>query len=86
MATVVTQPSPVAARAKRPFAKAFTVTGSILAALTGLTWAGLQTQPAPLPAVAQPSAPLETIPLPAALPAPVARFYRQTYGEQAPAN
>jgi hypothetical protein len=60
------------------------VTSSILAALLGLGWVGLQIRPAPFPAVAQPSAPLETMPLPAGLPAPVARFYRETYGEQVP--
>jgi hypothetical protein len=84
MATVVTQPPPTSARAKHPFAKALTLTVSILAALAGLGWTGLRLRPAPFSAAAQPSAPLETIPLPADLPAPVARFYRQTYGEQVP--
>jgi hypothetical protein len=84
MATVVTQPASSTARARHPIAKAFTVTGGILAALLGLGWTGLQIQPAPFPAIAQPSATRETVPLPADLPAPVARFYRQTYGEQVP--
>jgi Family of unknown function (DUF6544) len=84
MATVVTQPPPITARAKHRFAKTLTITSSILAALAGLGWTGLQIQPAPFPTVAQPSAPLETIPLPAGLPAPVARFYDQTYGERIP--
>src|SRR5689334_21312299 len=83
MATVATQP-PMGARAKHPFAKALRVTSSILAALLGLGWAGLQIRPTPFPAVAEPSAPLEIMPLPAGLPAPVARFYRQSYGEQVP--
>jgi hypothetical protein len=83
MATVATQP-PITARAKHPFAKALTVTGGILAALLGLGWMGLQIRPAPFPAIGQPSAPLESVPLPADLPAPVARFYRQAYGEQVP--
>ena len=83
MAGVITQPS-MSARAKHAFARALSVTSSILAALLGLGWMGLQIRPAPFPAVAQPSAPLETMPLPAGLPAPVARFYRQSYGEQVP--
>src|SRR5262245_32832546 len=83
MATVATQPS-ISVRAKHPFAKALSVTSRILAALLGLGWTGLQIRPTLFPAVAQPSAPLETMPLPAGLPAPVARFYRQTYGEQVP--
>jgi hypothetical protein len=84
MATVVTQPPPTSAGAKHPFAKALTLTGSILAAVASLGWAGLQLWPAPFPTIAQPTASPETMPLPAGLPAPVARFYRQTYGEQVP--
>src|SRR5436190_8998855 len=84
MATGFTQLPAITAQAKHPFTKALTITGSILAALVGLGWTGLQIQPAPFPAIAQPSAPLETMPLPAGLPAPVARFYRQIYGEQVP--
>src|SRR4051794_24946588 len=63
MATVVTQTPPTTARAKHSFAKALTITSSILATLVGLGWTGLQIQPTPFPAVGQPSAPLETIPL-----------------------
>jgi hypothetical protein len=74
----------MATTAKHTLTKALTISASILATLAGLGWTGLQIQPAPFPAVAQPSAPLETIPLPAGLPAPVTRFYRQTYGEQVP--
>jgi hypothetical protein len=84
MATVVTQTPPITARAKHPFAKALTITGSILATLVGLGWTGLQIQPASFPAVVQPSPPLATIPMPAGLPAPVARFYGQIYGERIP--
>jgi hypothetical protein len=41
---------------------------------------GLRMQPAPLPAYsAVPSYPAGTVPLPTGLPAPVERFYRQTY-------
>jgi hypothetical protein len=61
-----------------------TITGGILAALLGLGWAGLQIRPASFPAVPRQGAPLETIPLPAGLPAPVERFYRLVYGERVP--
>jgi hypothetical protein len=49
-----------------------------------LAWIGLQVQPASFPAFAQALGKLETIPLPAGLPAPVARFYRKLYGEKIP--
>jgi hypothetical protein len=84
MATTATRTPGISTAAKHTFTKALTITGSILAALAGLGWTGLQIQPAAFPAVAQSSAPLETAPLPAGLPAPVARFYRQTYGERVP--
>jgi hypothetical protein len=58
--------------------------GGLLAALISLGWMGLQVKPAAFPAMRQPPMPPETIPLPAGLPAPVERFYRQTYGEQVP--
>lgn len=51
-------------------------------------WLGLQIPPASFPAYPQPAtdpAPaLKTVPLPAGLPAPVERFYRQVYGEKIP--
>jgi hypothetical protein len=47
-------------------------------------WVGLQVKPAPFPAVRQPSSPMATVPLPQGLPAPVERFYRQTYGDTVP--
>lgn len=59
-------------------------TGGILGALAALGWAGLKIQPAPLPAIGQPTAPPETVALPPGLPAPVERFYRQRYGDQVP--
>lgn len=64
--------------------KGLAITGAFVAALVGLGWAGLQVQPAPFPPAAQPSRPMETIPIPAGLPAPVERFYRVTYGDQIP--
>ena len=66
------------------FLKVFTLLGSGLSALLGLGVLGLRVQPAPFPAPLHPDAPMETIPLPAGLPAPVERFYRQLYGERVP--
>lgn len=55
-----------------------------LAVLATIAWAGLRVRPAPFPPeVAAASAP-ERVPLPAGLPAPVARFYRDLYGETVP--
>jgi hypothetical protein len=59
------------------------ITGLALS-LAGLGWLGLRIRPAPFPAYAHVGAPPETTPLPAGLPAPVERFYRQLYGEQVP--
>lgn len=71
-------------RAKRAALKGLMISGSILGALSGFGWVGLHAQPAPFPTIPQSSMPLETIPLPAGLPAPVERFYRMTYGERIP--
>lgn len=49
-----------------------------------LIWIGLQMPPKPFPAFSQRTPELKTIPLPAGLPAPVDRFYRQVYGEKIP--
>lgn len=57
---------------------------SMIAALIALGWIGLRIQPAPFPAVQGPAAPPDTMPIPAGLPAPVERFYRQLYGERVP--
>ncbi|MBB5234700.1 hypothetical protein HNQ09_002143 [Deinococcus budaensis] len=56
----------------------------ILAGLALLGWAGLQVQPQPFPAYPARLSTPEAVPLPAGLPAPVQRFYRQTYGEFIP--
>ena len=45
---------------------------------------GLRVRPVPFPAFTAPAAALETVPLPSGLPAPVERFYRQTYGDRIP--
>lgn len=47
-------------------------------------WLGLQVSPKPFQPYASESQLNEMIPLPAGLPAPVERFYRQVYGEQVP--
>jgi hypothetical protein len=57
---------------------------SALLILIFLGWLGLKIKPRPFPSYPQPSPEIQTIPLPAGLPAPVDRFYRQVYGEQVP--
>jgi hypothetical protein len=47
-------------------------------------WLGLKVKPAAFPPVSQPQPELSTLPLPAGLPAPVERYYRQRYGEKIP--
>jgi hypothetical protein len=57
---------------------------SSLLVLMVVAFVGLQVKPAPFPAL-NPSQPkLETMPLPAGLPAPVARFYQKIYGDRIP--
>lgn len=56
----------------------------ILAGITALVWTGLQVKPAPYAPFAGQPGKLETVPLPAGLPAPVERFYRKLYGERIP--
>jgi hypothetical protein len=57
---------------------------SILFGLIAIGWIGLLIPPTPFPPFSQPSAPSQTVPLPTGLPVPVARFYRQLYGDQIP--
>lgn len=56
----------------------------ILAALILLGWLGLQIKPKSFFAHTERTPKLETISLPAGLPAPVERFYRTVYGENIP--
>jgi hypothetical protein len=56
--------------------------GLVLLLLVG--WLGLQIQPAPFSPFGQQTPTLTTVPLPAGLPAPVDRFYRQLYGDRVP--
>jgi hypothetical protein len=70
---------------RRPFVvRALRAIVGFLAACVGLSWLGIQVQPAPFGAIAPPLAPPESMPLPAGLPAPVERFFRQRYGERIP--
>jgi hypothetical protein len=57
---------------------------ALIALIVLVGWLGLQIKPAPFPAVSQQQPPLETVPLPEGLPAPVEHFYRQLYGEHVP--
>ena len=64
--------------------KGLAISASVVAALLTVGWVGLQIAPEPFSALTQTQPPLAVVPLPAGLPAPVARFYRLTYGEQIP--
>ena len=64
--------------------KAFIIAVSVLAGLSLLVWVGLKIQPNPFPKFKNEPQKPETIPLPDDLPGPVARFYRQVYGDQVP--
>jgi hypothetical protein len=55
-----------------------------LAALGLLAWLGLRLQPSAYPPFGEAAPPLEVRPLPAGLPTPVERFYRQLYGDNVP--
>lgn len=56
----------------------------VVAALLLLGWVGLQIKPKAFPPLADKAPELQTIPLPAGLPAPVERFYLARYGENIP--
>lgn len=56
----------------------------LLAVLAGIGWLGLQVQPKPFPAYPEQTLALQTIKLPADLPAPVARYYETIVGDQIP--
>ncbi len=56
----------------------------VVGGLIVLGGVGLRIKPAPFAAFGRQQPPLETIPLPKGLPAPVERFYRQLYGDQVP--
>ena len=56
----------------------------IVAGIVGLVWLGLKIPPAPFAPYPDDTPQPDTVPLPADLPAPVARYYRQLYGERVP--
>lgn len=55
-----------------------------LAVLALIGWLGLKILPAPFPAYPKSTAQVQTVPVPAGLPKPVERFYRQIYGDAVP--
>jgi hypothetical protein len=57
---------------------------SILIFLAFLIWLGLQINPAPFSPHLEKTPPLEMIPIPEGLPAPVERFYKTVYGDEIP--
>lgn len=57
---------------------------SVLVVLTAVGWLGLQIKPRSFAAYPSQSGPLPTVPLPDNLPAPVARYFRQLYGDEVP--
>lgn len=61
-----------------------TIIITVLITLVLLAWLGLQIKPAPFPALPKVTEAPETVPLPADLPSPVARFYRELYGDELP--
>ena len=57
---------------------------AILIILVILAWISLRIKPKPFSTYPRQTPPLETVALPANLPAPVTRFYQQIYGNQVP--
>ena len=57
---------------------------TIVIILVILTWIGLRIKPKPFPHYHMQTPHLETVALPANLPAPVTRSYQQIYGNQVP--
>ncbi len=56
----------------------------VLVGIVLIVWLGLKVKPAPFPSYPGGATEFETLPLPAGLPAPVERFYRQVYGDRIP--
>ena len=55
-----------------------------LGAVFGTIWFGLRFEPDPLPDPDLEARPVDTVPVPHELPAPVARFYEELYGDRMP--
>ncbi|MBN1259354.1 MAG: hypothetical protein JXB35_01620 [Anaerolineae bacterium] len=64
--------------------KALLIVLGVVAGLGVLGWTGLHIKPAPFKGFPQAPGPIETMPLPSNLPAPVARFFHQIYGDRIP--
>jgi hypothetical protein len=64
--------------------KLFLTIAVILAVMILLGWLGLQVKPKSFAPYPEKAPALQTIPLPAGLPAPVERFYKTVYGEEIP--
>jgi hypothetical protein len=74
--------SPDRGGGRGPRAAAVTLGG--MAALAGIGWLGLRIEPQPFPDAGLEAGPVETLPLPVGLPAPVERFYQVLYGDEVP--
>lgn len=64
--------------------KLLLIVTAILVGLVFIGWLGLRWQPGPMPPAGLQPQPPDLVPLPDDLPAPVARFYRELYGNQVP--
>jgi hypothetical protein len=64
--------------------KLLTISAGALVAIPTIGWVGLQVQPKPFPPFPHRTPSLDSVKLPADLPAPVARFFRTIIGERVP--
>ncbi|MBN2502475.1 MAG: hypothetical protein JXB38_16955, partial [Anaerolineales bacterium] len=64
--------------------KIFWIIIGVLAVLVFIVWLGLQIKSTAFSPYPERTPPLETVPLPEGLPAPVERFYRTVYGDEIP--
>jgi hypothetical protein len=64
--------------------KLFMIIAAILLGIVLLGWLGLQIKPRPFSPYPEKTPALNTVPLPAGLPAPVERFYKTVYGNEIP--
>jgi hypothetical protein len=60
------------------------IVAGVLVFVVAVVWLGLRIKPKPFPPFAQQAPEPTFVPLPEDLPAPVARFYRQLYGQNVP--
>lgn len=67
-----------------PFLKVLLIIAMVMAAILIIGYIGLHIQPKSFADYPRTNAVVNTIPLPAGLPAPVERFYRTVYGDQIP--